>query len=348
MIATREAHSVAIPAGTCTVVGDLRIPAAASGLVLFAHGSGSSRFSERNRYVADVLGREGLATLLLDLLTRDEERVDVQTAQYRFDIERLGHRVSAAVDWVSLRDDLKALPIGCFGASTGAAAALRAAADRPASIQAVVSRGGRPDLAGDALPHVQAPTLLIVGGNDETVIDLNRAAMRHMRAPVELEIVPGATHLFEEPGALEQVARHAAEWFRRYLGNPGISASVVPMDEWSSFLASFASRHRAWLTTITIVGPGSDPQELARTRPLGSIGLLRDRGRIVALEVWFSDHDAPRSVVVLGPTRLRVEETARGAERGLDLEDRYGRRTSIRFRATALPETVDGIVAAEL
>jgi pimeloyl-ACP methyl ester carboxylesterase len=214
---TPTVQPVEVLAGEVTLNGDLRIPAHARGLVIFAHGSGSSRFSGRNRQVAEFLDRRGFATLLLDLLTPEEEAVDVRTAQYRFDIARLGPRVSAAADWARGRADLCDLPIGCFGASTGAAAALIAAAERPGTIGAVVSRGGRPDLAGDALPRVTAPTLLIVGGDDEPVIEMNRDAMRRMRAPVELEIVPGATHLFEEPGTLEEVARLAAQWFARHL-----------------------------------------------------------------------------------------------------------------------------------
>jgi putative phosphoribosyl transferase len=196
---------------------DLTVPQRAAGLVIFAHGSGSSRFSSRNRAVARVLQRHGFATLLLDLLTREEEIVDERTGQYRFDIDRLGRRVVAAIDWAQQRPDLQDLRIGYFGASTGAAAALIAAAERPRSTGAVISRGGRPDLADDALERVQAPTLLIVGGNDMVVIELNRAAMRRMRAPVRLEIVPGATHLFEEPGALERVAQLAADWCQRHL-----------------------------------------------------------------------------------------------------------------------------------
>jgi pimeloyl-ACP methyl ester carboxylesterase len=194
--------------------------------VIFAHGSGSSRFSARNRQVAEFLGERGFATLLLDLLTAREERIDADTAEYRFDIPRLGSRVGAAADWATVRPDIARLPIGCFGASTGAAAALVAAADRPHAIAAVVSRGGRPDLAGGALGRVMAPTLFIVGGYDGEVIELNRAAMRQMPGHVELEIVPRATHLFEEPGALEQVEALAAGWFRRFLrhGGPPVDA----------------------------------------------------------------------------------------------------------------------------
>jgi putative phosphoribosyl transferase len=215
---TTFSRPVQIRAGAALLDGDLAIPERASGLVVFAHGSGSSRFSSRNRAVAQALEDGGFATLLLDLLTRDEEAIDVRTRQYRFDIDRLGHRVVAAIDWTSVTTDVSSLPIACFGASTGAAAALIAAAQRPSAVRAVISRGGRPDLAGDALPRVQAPTLLIVGGADEEVIELNRHAMRRMRAPVALEIVPGATHLFEEPGTLEEVSRLAVAWCRRHLG----------------------------------------------------------------------------------------------------------------------------------
>lgn len=193
------------------------MPDDAAGLVIFAHGSGSSRFSARNRSVASTLEEAGFGTLLLDLLTPNEAAVDEITREYRFDIGRLATRVIAAADWTRERRDLEHLPLAFFGASTGAAAALIAAAERPQLTRAVISRGGRPDLAGDALPRVLAPTLLIVGGNDEPVIDLNRKAMRQMRAPVDLEIVPGATHLFEEPGTLERVSRLAADWCRRYL-----------------------------------------------------------------------------------------------------------------------------------
>ena len=199
------------------LAADLAVPDGAAGLVIFAHGSGSSRFSSRNRAVAASLEQRGLATLLLDLLTADEESVDRITAQHRFDIPLLGERVVSAVDWAAGRDGLRALPIGLFGASTGAAAALIAAAERQSAVRAVVSRGGRPDLAGDALPRVQAPSLLIVGSRDEPVIELNQAAMRRMPGTVELAIVPGATHLFEEPGTIEQVMTLAGEWFQRWL-----------------------------------------------------------------------------------------------------------------------------------
>ena len=217
MSKTATIEAVEVPVGATTLNADLRVPAGAQGLVIFAHGSGSSRFSGRNRHVAEFLGERGFATLLLDLLTAEEEAIDERTTEYRFDIPRLGPRVSGAADWAATRTDIEGLPIGCFGASTGAAAALIAAAERPSAIAAVVSRGGRPDLAGEALGRVKAPTLLIVGGYDEPVIELNREAMRQMHAHVELNIVPGATHLFEEPGTLDQVADLAAGWFARYL-----------------------------------------------------------------------------------------------------------------------------------
>jgi len=219
---TTETRPIQIRAGAAFIDGDLTVPEHAQGLVVFAHGSGSSRFSRRNQAVARTLSDGGFATLLLDLLTQDEEAIDIGTREYRFDIERLGHRVVGAIDWAGGEPDVAGLPIACFGASTGAAAALIAAAERPNAVRAVISRGGRPDLAGDALPQVLAPTLLIVGGADDVVIDLNRLAMQQMRAAhVELEIVPGATHLFEEPGALAQVSRLALEWCRRQLSNAG-------------------------------------------------------------------------------------------------------------------------------
>jgi dienelactone hydrolase len=217
------AESIAIPVEEGHQIGaDLRLPERCTGLVVFAHGSGSSRFSRRNRAVAEALQQRGLGTLLLDLLTRQEEVIDERTAEYRFDIERLARRVVAATDWLQKRTDLPRLPVGHFGASTGAAAALIAAAERPGTVHAVVSRGGRPDLAGDALPHVKAPTLLIVGGDDEPVIELNEHAMAQMHtAHVDLAIIPGATHLFEEPGTLQQVEQLAADWFLRYLRPAG-------------------------------------------------------------------------------------------------------------------------------
>jgi pimeloyl-ACP methyl ester carboxylesterase len=196
------------------------MPADAQGLVLFAHGSGSSRHSPRNQFVARTLEERHLATLLIDLLTPHEEDVDERTGQYRFDIPMLAKRLVAIVDWLKGRRETSSLPIGLFGASTGGGAALRAAAERPGDIAAVVSRGGRPDLAQERLSQVTTPTLLIVGGLDGPVIQMNRDAMQQMRCDVELEIVPGATHLFEEPGTLEQVAELAGDWFARRVGFP--------------------------------------------------------------------------------------------------------------------------------
>ncbi|HTM04101.1 MAG TPA: dienelactone hydrolase family protein [Vicinamibacterales bacterium] len=211
------ADTITIPVAGGELGADIKVPRDALGLVIFAHGSGSSRFSRRNRAVAEYLARHRFATLLLDLLTRQEDAIDARTAEYRFDIDRLGERVILAIDWARDRDELLTLPVGCFGASTGAAAALIGAAARPSAVKAVVSRGGRPDLAGAALAGVAAPTLLIVGGDDEPVIEMNREAMTHLTGAVELEIVPGATHLFEEPGTLEQVMSLASRWFEKYL-----------------------------------------------------------------------------------------------------------------------------------
>ena len=211
-------REVQIPDQKFRLDADLRLPPDSAGLIVFAHGSGSSRHSQRNRDVAEVLAAGGFATLLLDLLTPQEEFVDQFTREFRFDIGRLGRRVIAGIDWVSEQDELRTLPVGCFGASTGAAAALMGAAERPDRVGAVVSRGGRPDLAADALPRVLAPTLLIVGGADAAVIELNDEAKRQMSAKVQLEIVPGATHLFEEPGALDHVSRLALQWFAVHLG----------------------------------------------------------------------------------------------------------------------------------
>jgi putative phosphoribosyl transferase len=211
---------VTIPVGDVILDGDLRLPTDATGIVLFAHGSGSSRKSPRNRYVAQVLNEAGIATLLMDLLTPEEEQVDMRTRHLRFDIGLLSERLIGAVDWLQRNPETERFDIGCFGASTGAAAALIAAAERADVVKAVVSRGGRPDLTGPPLARVHAPTLLIVGGYDEPVIEMNRNAMRQMNAEVSLEIVPRATHLFEEPGALEEVARLASQWFSHYLAAP--------------------------------------------------------------------------------------------------------------------------------
>jgi putative phosphoribosyl transferase len=193
------------------------VPDDERGVVVFAHGSGSGRHSPRNRYVAEVLNDAGFATVLADLLTPEEERVDLHTGRLRFDIGLLATRVTGLVDWAAATRPSASLPIGLFGASTGAAAALVAAADRPDAVGAVVSRGGRPDLAGDALERVEAPALLIVGGRDEVVLDLNRQAYERLPSAKRLEVVPGATHLFEEPGTLEKVAELAVAWFGDHL-----------------------------------------------------------------------------------------------------------------------------------
>src|SRR5437016_8146824 len=202
-----------IPAGHAALSGNLTIPENPMRLVLFAHGSGSSRHSPRNQFVARVLNRAGVGTLLFDLLTPEEEALDIYTREHRFNIGLLAERLMHATKWAGQQKETRDLRAGYFGSSTGGAAALVAAAELPQDVGAVVSRGGRPDLAGEALPKVQAPTLLIVGGNDDVVIELNEQARDRMRCEVKLEIVPGATHLFEEPGALEQVAKLASDWF---------------------------------------------------------------------------------------------------------------------------------------
>jgi dienelactone hydrolase len=210
-------REVEIPGRGVKLEGNLTVPDAARGIVLFAHGSGSSRHSLRNRFVAQTLNSAGLATLLFDLLTGEEEAVDIRTAHFRFDIGLLAERLGSATDWILREPSARDLRIGYFGSSTGGGAALVAAAVRPEAVGAVVSRGGRPDLAGAALAKVKAPTLLIVGGKDEAVIDMNRKAMAKMKCEVKLELVPGATHLFEEPGALEAVAKLGSESFTRHL-----------------------------------------------------------------------------------------------------------------------------------
>jgi putative phosphoribosyl transferase len=211
---------VSVRAGDVVLQGDLAVTDRASGVILFAHGSGSSRFSPRNRFVAGMLQSRGLATLLIDLLTEQEEAIDRRTAQLRFDIDLLASRLVAAIDWLGAQPLTSHLPVGIFGASTGGGAALVAAARRPERVAAVVSRGGRPDLAGAALPRVTCPTLLLVGSYDTEVIRLNREALARMRANVVLELVPRATHLFEEPGALDQVADLASGWFLQWLRAP--------------------------------------------------------------------------------------------------------------------------------
>jgi dienelactone hydrolase len=212
-----EERLVRISAGSAELEGNLWVPENAAGVVLFAHGSGSSRHSPRNRYVAEVLRQGGLATLLMDLLTAAEEREDARTARLRFDINLLAQRLAGAIDWLVGNPATSHLRIGLFGASTGAAAALMAAVERPDAVGAVVSRGGRPDLALPVLDRVKAPTLLIVGSLDLPVIGMNREALDHLQAEKHLEIVPGATHLFEEAGTLEEVARLARDWFRTHL-----------------------------------------------------------------------------------------------------------------------------------
>ncbi len=218
---------VDVPVGEVALAGLLTLPPGAQGVVVFAHGSGSGRFSPRNQAVADELGRAGFGTLLLDLLTSDEEAEDRRSARLRFDIGLLAKRVVGAIDWLAgeavvgdLPPSLRDLPLGCFGASTGAAAALIAAAERPDRVRAVVSRGGRPDLAGDALRRVTAATLLIVGGRDLEVLRLNRQAQSALAGESRLEVVPGAGHLFEEPGALERVAALTRDWFAQHLASP--------------------------------------------------------------------------------------------------------------------------------
>jgi dienelactone hydrolase len=212
-----DEKSVRLPAGEVELEGNLSVPENAMGIVVFAHGSGSSRFSRRNRRVAETLRERGMGTLLFDLLTAEEERVDEQTAELRFDVALLAARLAHAAAWVTGSEDTAGLPIGYFGASTGAAAALVAAAAAPQNICAIVSRGGRPDLAGPELRRVQQPVLLIVGGADTGVIDLNRQAYAQLPGEKHLEIVPGATHLFEQPGAIETVARLAADWFEDWM-----------------------------------------------------------------------------------------------------------------------------------
>ncbi len=214
---THPSRPIRIPLEDVFLHADLLRPDSTIGLVVVAHGSGSSRHSPRNRFVAEELGHHGLTTLLVDLLTTDEAMADEVTAEYRFDIPRLSQRVIGVIDWIVTESELRHLPLGLFGASTGAAAALIAAAERPAVVHAVVSRGGRPDLAGDALERVAAPTLLLVGERDHDVIALNNQAATHLLAHVEVEIIPGATHLFEEPGTLEQVSYRAAGWFEQFL-----------------------------------------------------------------------------------------------------------------------------------
>ena len=215
--AVEEEIPVRIPVDKATIEGNLVVPQGAKGVVLFAHGSGSGRFSPRNQYVAKVLNKAGIATFLIDLLTKEEEEIDMQTAQFRFDIDLLAHRLIGATEWLKKNPTTKNLAFGYFGASTGAAAALIAAAKLTEDIKAVVSRGGRPDLALEHIPRLKAPTLFIVGGNDTVVIELNKKAMKNFPAEKKLEIVRGASHLFEETGKLEEAAKLATNWFVKYL-----------------------------------------------------------------------------------------------------------------------------------
>jgi pimeloyl-ACP methyl ester carboxylesterase len=214
----RIERELSIPAGRVTLSGAVTVPGHARGIVLFAHGSGSSRNSPRNTFVANPLQEAGLGTVLFDLLTSAEEQIDLYTREHRFDIPLLAERMVHATHWLETQSDLRDLPVGYFGASTGSAAALVAAAKLGDRVGAIVSRGGRPDLAGPALRHVTAPTLLIVGGDDDVVIDLNQVAYEELRCVKDLKVVPGASHLFDEPGTLEVVATLTADWFNRHLG----------------------------------------------------------------------------------------------------------------------------------
>lgn len=224
-----DRYGITVPAGKVDLAADVSVPVKARGVVLFAHGSGSSRHSPRNRRVADFLNRGAMATILIDLLTEDEESVDQQTAEFRFDIDLLIGRLIAITDWIGEQPDLKRLGLGYFGASTGAAAALSAAAERAGRVRSIVSRGGRPDLAGSSLGRVLAPCLFIVGGADPVVLDLNRRAIAQLPRATEsrLEIIPGATHLFEEPGALERVCELARHWFQMHLNIAGNRREAV-------------------------------------------------------------------------------------------------------------------------
>jgi len=212
-----DTTTIMIEAGAVRLEGLLTLPQSAKGLVVFVHGSGSSRFSSRNQYVAQVMNRAGLATLLFDLLTPEENQIDEITREYRFDIELLSQRTVATIDWLGEQPELKNLSIGLFGASTGAAAALNAAKQRPDEVKCVVSRGGRPDLAMASLPDVLAPTLLIVGSLDTEVLQLNKLAKQAMQAKCDILVIDGATHLFEEPGTLQEAAEAAKQWFMEYL-----------------------------------------------------------------------------------------------------------------------------------
>lgn len=238
----RIVRDVLIPSGNVQLEGELNIPARGSGVVLFAHGSGSSRHSPRNKYVARTLHDSSIGTLLFDLLTREEEEEEKYTRHLRFDIDLLAKRLVYATNWINTQTDVESLPIGYFGSSTGAAAALVAAAELGEQVAVVVSRGGRPDLAGASLPMVKAPTLLIVGGRDEQVISLNWDAYRRLHCEKKVEIVDRATHLFEEPGALEEVARLAAEWFKKHFESK--STRTRNLDEEQEYVCESSSQSR--------------------------------------------------------------------------------------------------------
>ena len=262
---------VQIPAGRAVLSGNLTIPENAMALVLFAHGSGSSRHSPRNQFVARTLNRAGLGTLLFDLLTPEEEALDIYTREHRFNISLLAERLVHATKWARQQEETRDLRIGYFGSSTGGAAALVAAAELPQDVGAVVSRGGRPDLAGDALPKVQAPTLLIVGGNDDIVIELNEMARDQMRCEVKLEIIPGATHLFEEPGALEQVAKLASDWFSLHLAVRQLTRSERNAERQAVVWGAHAARELVSASRRNNLLSG------AISVPLGTDNKVRDR-----------------------------------------------------------------------
>ena len=282
MPTSEEAH-VSVEAGGVTLEGDLVVPEEAGGVILFAHGSGSSRHSSRNHRVARTLQEAGLATLLVDLLTSEEEEVDRVTAHLRFDIPMLAGRLGGAIGWLQRHPATEALPIGLFGASTGAGAALIAAAERPEAIGAVVSRGGRPDLAGEALPRVQAPTLLIVGGRDYAVIEMNEEALAQLRTETEkrLEIVPGATHLFEEPGTLDEVARLAGDWFVRHL-EARLPMPATPSRE-EAHEAPTARVYRGPAERAALIGEAAEPFTSIEDADLGTLLDRTGEARVVLL-----------------------------------------------------------------
>ena len=346
----RKSLSVRIPIGRHGLPGDLESPLEPHGLVLFAHGSGSSRHSPRNQYVAGVLKQEGFATLLIDLLTEEEEAVDARTGRLRFDVDMLAERLVTIIDWLRGRPETAVLPIGLFGASTGGGAALVAAAMRPHDVDAVVSRGGRPDLAGGALPRVSAPTLLIVGGLDALVIQMNCAAMAHMRGEVKLDIVPGATHLFEEPGALGRVAALAAEWFSRYLnaqvGRLPMQTIEIPQRDWSARLDEFSRIHEGWLVSLDIMAQSIGAQPEFRQLPLVGITAEPSDGGTISIAVAEPTGEH-LTHTIHSPTHVFIEKTNAGANVALEIESADGTKAVLRFRTTALPETVDDVVGGK-